>query len=138
MEEFFNTLYYYTNVFYGELLDTYLYETTPGYLHIGLFLFVSTIIVCLFFYYLLAPVRKQTLWWFVCAGANAIVNILFALWYSMTPLINNEIPIDESWTYLDCDFLGFANALWSFVFFVIASLILKWGSIAKFVPFQKF
>ena len=138
MEEFFNSMYYYTNGFYDELLDTYLYETTPGYLHIGLFLLVSTIIVCLFFYYLLAPVRKQTLLWFVCAGANAVVNILFSLWYSMTPLINNEIPIDESWTYLDCYGLGVVNAFWSFVFFVVASLILKWGSIAKYVPFQKF
>lgn len=138
MEAFFNTMYLYTNGLYGDLLDTYLYETTPGYLHIGLFLLISTFVVCAIFYYILAPVRKQTLWWFVCAGANAVVNILFSLWYSMTPLINNGIPIDESWTYLDCYGLGIANALWSFVFFVIASLIIKWWSIAKFVPFQKF
>ena len=70
MEEFFNTMYLYTNGLYGDLLDTYLYETTPGYLHIGLFLLISTFLVCAFFYYILAPVRKQTLWWFVFAGIN--------------------------------------------------------------------
>ena len=138
MEDFFSTIYYYTNSFYDELLDTYLYETIPGYLHVGLILLISTIIVCFLFYYLFAPVRKQTLWWFFYAGINAIVNILVALWYSMTPLINNEIAIDERWTFLDSFGFSVANAIWSFIFFVIASLILKWGSIAKYVPFQKF
>lgn len=138
MEEFFNTMYLITNSLYSVQLDNYLYATTPGYLHIGLFLLISTIVVCIFFYYILAPVRKQTLWWFVFAGINAVINLSFSLWYSMTPLINNAIPVGNDWTYLDCNFLGFANVIWSFVFFVIASLILKWWSIAKFVPFQKF
>ena len=138
MEEFFNTMYLITNSLYSVQLDNYLYATTPGYLHIGLLLLISTIVVCIFFYYILAPVRKQTLWWFVFAGINAVINLSFSLWYSMTPLINNAIPVGNDWTYLDCNFLGFANVIWSFVFFVIASLILKWGSIAKYVPFQKF
>ena len=138
MEDFFSTIYYYTNSLYDEMLDTYLYETIPGYFHVGLILLISTLIICYMFYYLFAPVRKQTLWWFLYAGINAVVNILVALWYSMTPLINNEIAIDERWTYLDCFGFSIANVFWSFIFFVIASLILKWGSIAKYVPFQKF
>ena len=138
MEEFFNTMYLVTNGLYSVLLDTYLYETTPGYLHLGLFLLISTFVVCAFFYYIFAPVRKQTFWWCVFSGFNAVINIIFSLWYSMTPLINNEIPAGDEWTNLDCSFLSFANAIWSFVFFLLASLILKWGSIAKYVPFQKF
>ena len=138
MEVFFSTIYYYTNSLYDELLDTYLYETIPGYYHVGLILLISTFIVCYLFYYLFAPVRKQTFWWFFYAAVNAVVNVLVALWYSVTPLINNEIAFDQRWTYLDSFGFCIANAIWSFIFFVIASLILKWGSIAKFVPFQKF
>lgn len=39
---------------------------------------------------------------------------------------------------VDCTMLSFTNVIWSFIFFVVASLIIKWGSIAKYVPFQKF
>jgi len=138
MEDFFDTIYYLTNGLYDVLLDTYLYETIPGYLHVGLILLVSTVCICAMFYHLLAPVRKQTMWWFLFAGFNAVVNAFVALFYSMTPLINNEIDIASSWTYLDCFGFSVANVIWSFVFFVLASLLIKWGSIASYVPFQKF
>lgn len=138
MEDFFNTIYYYTNGFYSVELDSYLFETVPGYLHIGLFMFLCSFIVCALFYYVFAPVRKQTMWWFVYAGINAFINFCFALWYTMTPLINNEIDSQQKWTYLDCNMFGITNIIWSFIVFVIASLIIKWGSIAKYVPFQKF
>ena len=61
MEEFFNTIYYYTNNFYGVNLDNYLYETEPGYLHNGVALLVFSFITCAAFYYWKAPVRKQML-----------------------------------------------------------------------------
>lgn len=138
MENFFSTIYYYTNGFYDQLLDTYLYETIPGYLHVGVFLLISTTIVCALFYYLLAPVRKQTLRWFVFLGINASINICMALLYTITPLINNEIDPDNEWRYLDCFGFCIANTLWSILFFIIISLLIKWGSIAKYVPFQKF
>lgn len=138
MEDFFSTIYYYTNGFYDQLLDTYLYETIPGYLHVGIFLLISTAVVSAFFYYLLAPVRKQTMWWFIYLGINATINISIALWYTMTPLINNEIDPDDMWTYLDCFGFSIANTLWSILFFIIISLLIKWGSIAKYIPFQKF
>ena len=138
MEEFFSTIYYYTTGFYDQLLDTYLYETIPGYLHVGMFLLVSSVIVCALFYYLHAPVRKQTLWWFVYAGINIILNIGVALWYTMTPLINNELDSSEEWTYLDCWGFCIANSLWAFIFFEVISLLIKWWSIAKYLPFQKF
>ena len=32
MEDLFNSIYYYTNGFYSVELDSYLYETIPGYL----------------------------------------------------------------------------------------------------------
>lgn len=138
MKDFFDTIYYYTNGFYSELLDTYLYETVPGYLHIGIFLVVFSLIICVIFYYGLAPVRKQTLLWFVYVGINVLLNIGVSLYYTMTPLINNEIDVEAEWNYLDCFGFCLANSIWAIVFFVVISLIIKWGSVAKYVPFQKF
>ena len=74
MEEFFNTIYYYTNNFYGVELDNYLYETEPGYLHNGIALIVFSFITCAAFYYLKAPVRRQMLWWLCFVGINASLN----------------------------------------------------------------
>ena len=138
MDTFFNTVYYYLRSLYSQELDNYLYSTIPGYLHLGIILLMSTVIVCAVFYYMLAPVRNQTRWWFVYAGINAIINIGSGLYYTMTPLINNQINPDEEWSYLDCFGFCIANVIVSFVFFVITSLLIKWGSIAKFVPFKKF
>lgn len=138
MEDFFCTIYYYTNGFYSVELDSYLYESVPGYLHVGLFMFLCSFVTCALFYYVFAPVRKQTMWWFMYTGISAVVNLGFALWYTMTPLINNEIDAQQEWTYLDCTMFGITNMIWSFIVFVVASLIIKWGSIAKYVPFQKF
>ena len=138
MEEFFNTIYYYTNNLYSVEMDNYLYETVPGYLHNGIALLFFTVTTCAVFYYLKAPVKRQMLWWFIFAGINATLNFLFGIWYTMTPLINNEIEISSEWSYLDCFAFSLTSVLWSFVFFVAASLILKWGSVAKYVPFRKF
>lgn len=136
MKTFFDSLYYYLNGFYGTDLDSYLYNTDPGYLLIGLVMVICSLVICAVFYYWIAPVRKQTFFWLVCAAANAGINFLVALGYTMTPLINNEV--DNPWTYLDCVMFGFTNIIWSFVFYVVWSLFIKWGSIAKYVPFQKF
>lgn len=138
MDTFFNTLYYYLRSLYSQDLDNYLYATIPGYLHLGIFLTVSTLIVCAVFYYLLAPVRNQIRWWFVYAGINAIINIGAGLYYTVTPLINNQIDPREEWSYLDCFGFCLANTILSFLFFVVASLLIKWGSTSKYVPFQKF
>ena len=138
MDSFFNTIYYYLRSLYSQELDNYLYSTIPGYLHVGIILTVATFIVCAVFYYLLAPVRNQTRWWFIYAGFNAIINIGVALYYTVTPLINNQIDSIEEWSYLDCFGFCIANVIVSFVFFVFASLLIKWGSTAKYVPFQKF
>ena len=138
MEDFFCTIYYYTNGFYSVELDSYLYESVPGYLHVGLFMFLCSLVTSALFYYVFAPVQKQTMWWFIYAGINAIINLGFALWYTMTPLINNEIDAEQEWMYLDCTMFGITNIIWSFIVFVVVALIIKWGSIAKYVPFQKF
>lgn len=138
MDTFFNTVYYYLRSLYSQELDNYLYSTIPGYLHLGIILLVSTVIVCAVFYYMLAPVRNQARWWFVYAGINAIINIGSGLYYTVTPLINNQINPYEEWSYLDCFGFCIANVIVSFVFFVAISLLIKWGSIAKFVPFKKF
>lgn len=138
MEDFFCTIYYYTNGFYSVELDSYLYESVPGYLHVGLFMFLCSLVTSALFYYVFAPVQKQTMWWFIYAGINATINLGFALWYTMTPLINNEIDAEQEWMYLDCTMFGITNIIWSFIVFVVVSLIIKWGSIAKYVPFQKF
>ncbi len=138
MEDFFSTLYYYTSSLYGQELDNYLYETVPGYLHVGLVMLILSIIICAIFYYTLKPVRKQLLIWFGCAGLNALLNFIIALYYTNTPLINNEVDTEQSWTVLDTIGFGFSNVIWSFICFVIISLIIKWWSPAKYVPFKKF
>lgn len=138
MEEFFNTIYYYTNNFYCVEMDNYLYETVPGYLHNGIAMLVFSIITCVAFYYLKAPVRKQMLWWLCFVGINAALIFIFGLWYTMTPLINNEIEAASEWSYLDCFSFSFTSILWSVVFFVAISLLIKWWSPATYVPFRKF
>lgn len=77
-------------------------------------------------------------WWFVYSGINAVINFFFAVWYTYTPLINNEIEDDKEWSYLDATMFSITNVLWSFIFFTIASLIIKWWSTAKYIPFRKF
>lgn len=138
MESFFSTIYYYTNNFYGVELDNYLYETVSGYLHNGIALLAFSVISCALYYYVKAPVIRQMLWWFIFAGINALANFIFGLWYTMTPLINNEIDVASEWLYLDCFSFGFTNILWSFVFYVLVSLLIKWWSPAKYIPFRKF
>ena len=98
----------------------------------------SIFAVCMVFYYLFAPVRRQTIWWFIYALINGVVNLGISLYYTVTPLINNEIEPDAAWSELDCIGFGITNILWSFVFFVVFSLIVKRWSTAKYVPFQKF
>lgn len=138
MEDFFSSIYYYTNGFYDVNLDNYLYETEQGYLHIGLVLLISSLIISGIYYYLVAPVRKQTLKWFLFSFVNCAINFGFALYYTMTPLINNEIEPELQWTTLDCIFFGITNVIWSFIGFILISLIIKWKSTCKYVPFKKF
>ena len=138
MEEIFSTIYYYTNGLYSQELDNYLYQTVPGYYHVGLVMIIVTAIASALFYYLFKPVRRQNTMWFVTFGVVALINFVFALWYTETPLINNEVDSNASWSTLDSVFFSLTNVLWSFVFFVVISLIIKWWSTCKYVPFKKF
>ena len=138
MTNFFNTIYCYTNGLYGQNLDNYLFASVPGYLHIGLVMVVVTAIASALYYYLIKPVRRQNFWWFVTAGVAAAINFLFGLYYTETPLINNEVDSDASWSTLDSVFFSLSNAFWSFVFFIGIALIIKWWSTCKYVPFRKF
>ena len=138
MDTFFSTIYYYTNVLYCQELDNYLYATVPGYVRVGLLMVVVSLVMTLVFYYMVKPVRHQMLIWFVCLGLNALINLIFALWYTITPLINNEIDESEEWSFGDAFGFGVANVIWSVVAVLVLSLFLKWWSPAKYVPFKKF
>ena len=138
MEELFNTIYYWTNSLYSAELDNYLYETVPGYLHVGLSMLVISSIVCCLFYYIAKPVRNQIKIWLLFVILNAALNMGVAIWYTMTPLINNVIDDSVSSFYFDCVGFGISNIIWSFVTFIVVSFIIKWWSPATFVPFQKF
>ena len=138
MDTFFSTIYYYTNVLYCQELDNYLYATVPGYVRVGLFMVVVSLVMTLVFYYMVKPVRHQMLIWFVCLGLNALINLIFALQYTITPLINNEIDESEEWSFGDAFGFGVANVIWSVVAVLVLSLFLKWWSPAKYVPFKKF
>lgn len=138
MEDFFSSMYYWTNSFYSTELDDYLYETVPGYLHNGLVLVISTFIFFMVFYYIFKPVRKQTFWWFMFFAFDAVINFIYALYYTMSPLINNEIDSSKCWTNLDCIFFGVSDIIWAFVAYLLFSLFFKWWSPCKYVPFQIF
>ena len=95
MEDLFNTLYGWTRSSYSEELDDYLYEVVPGYLHNGLVMVIATIIFFVFFYYIFKPVRRQIFWWFMYYVFDAILVFGFAIYYTMTPLVNNEIASEN-------------------------------------------
>ena len=76
--------------------------------------------------------------WIICVSLNAFLNFLVAMWYTNTPLINNEIDESESWSVLDTFGFGFANIIWAFAACVVFSLLIKWWSPAYYVPFKKF
>jgi len=138
MTDFFNTIYYYTNSLYGQNLDNYLYQTSSGYLHNGLVMLVVTIIASVLYYYLFKPVRRQYFWWFVTFAVAAVINFIFSIWYTATPLINNEVDSQSSWSGLDCFFFGVSNIIWTFAFYVVISFFIKWKSPCKYIPFCKF
>lgn len=138
MENLFNSIYYYTSCFYSQELDNYLYETIPGYLHVGLIAIAISLIVAVFFYYIIKPVRFQWAKWWGCVAANAILNVLVALYYAWTPLINNQIDESEQWTGLDIFGFCISNVLWSTIFIFFIALLIKWWSPAKYIPFKKF
>lgn len=138
MTDFFNTIYYYTNGLYGQNLDNFLYETSSGYLHNGLVMLVVTIIAGVCYYYLFKPVRRQYFWWFITFTVAAIINFFFSIWYTATPLINNEVDSQASWSGLDCFFFGVSNVIWTFASYVVISFIIKWKSPCKYIPFSKF
>ena len=138
MEEFFDTIYLWTSGFYGQELDNYMYDTVPGYLHVGLIMAGLSLLICWIFYYVLKPVRRQYLIWGVCVGVNALLNFVVALCYTNTPRINNEIDDAECWTLLDTLGFGVTNILWSVVAMLLFALIIKWWSPAKFIPYKYF
>jgi hypothetical protein len=138
MEDFFNSVYYYTNSFYGEELDNYLYETDPGYQKIGLATLVISVIASCIFYYVVKPVRNQTRNWFLTLGGAAILNFFIAIYYTATPLINNKISEEEEWSSIDCLFMGITDVIWTLIFYTVTALIIKWWSPCKYVPFRKF
>ncbi len=143
----FNSLYYYTYLLglYGEKLDNFLLENGPvdgsdfsWYACMGVVCVISSLVVSAIFYYVLAPVRRQMFWWLIYALINIVINIFSALYFSWSPIINNEVDSNELWSGFDILGLCFANAIWSFIFFIIVALIIKWKSTAKYVPFKKF
>lgn len=138
MEDFFNTIYGWTRTCYSEELDDYLYETVHGYLHNGIIMLISTIVFFVLFYYVFKPVRRQNFWWFMYFVFDAIVVIGFAIYYTLTPLVNNEIASEKEWSKLDCFFFGFTDILWAFVVYIILALLFKWWSPCKYVPFRLF
>ena len=138
MEEFFNTIYYYTNFLYGEKLDNYLYEIVPGYIHVGIVMVCLSLLTTITFYYVVKPIRHQMATWIICVALNAFINLLVAMWYTNTPLINNEIDESKVWTVLDTFGFSGSNVIWSFVFLLGFSRLIKWWSPSKFIPFKKF
>jgi len=138
MEEFFDTIYLYTNGVYGQELDNYLYATVPGYVHVGLIMVCLSLLMTIAFYYVVKPVRFQMTTWITCVAINAFLNFLVAMWYTNTPLINNEVDDSESWTVIDTFGFGMSNVIWSFAFLLVFSLLIKWWSPSKYIPFKKF
>ncbi len=134
MDEFFNNLYGITCFFYGRNLDDYLIDETPGYLHYGLLALIVSFVVSAVYYYLYKPVQRQTWWWFVFFAIDGGINFLVAMYLANSAMV----PEEASWSVLDSFFFSLTDVIWSFVFYVVAALILKWWSICKYVPFKYF
>lgn len=76
--------------------------------------------------------------WLGCLFLNALLNLIVAIWYTNTPLINNEIDESDIWTVIDTFGFGVANIIWSILFFILVSIFIKNWSPAKYIPFKKF
>lgn len=137
MKDFFDLIYGWTNGLYAEALDNYLFDERE-YIYVGWVMIGICLVVSAVFYYGHKPVRKQMLKWFLYLGVAALLNFVWAWFRADTPLRNNQISSDEMWAGIDCVFFGFANVLWTIVFFFLVALVAKWWSPNKYVPFQKF
>lgn len=139
METFFSTFYYWTAFLYSSKLDNFLFDNdAQGYSDVGIIMLILGLLIASIYYYLVKPVRRQHFKYYLCLGINAAINFLYAMYYTATPLVNNEIDESAAWNYIDCFFFSLTDAFWSAAFFFVFSLIIKWASPAKYVPFIKF
>jgi hypothetical protein len=94
------------------------------YVPVGIILVISTLLICVLYYYFLNGLRakfNKKGHWIVALVCNAVLNIVSVLWVSTwqtdTQNIGTAILI-----------LCLINALYAAIAFTIASLIFKWGS----------
>jgi ABC-type Fe3+-siderophore transport system permease subunit len=119
---------------YGLELDNYMYES-GGYAVSGMMAMIFAIATCFFFYYIFKPMTNQKFKWGMVLLVNVVLDLFYALYHTMTPLVNNEIDPSQEWSYLDCFMFGITDALLGAVFFIIFCFIIKWKSTVKYVPF---
>ena len=159
----FNTIYGWFSSLYGVDLDDYLIGFTRmvnaegdpvweanhyvmfGFIALGIALFIA-----ITYYYIINSALFNKIWsWLTMLLITGLVNLFIGAGVLISRLNSGEIDrcLDEiaqdgteiylnSVTIADCWMFGLANLFVSVAFFIIISLIIKWGSsICKRSPF---
>ena len=122
-------------------------ETAGDYVKTNLFSLVGAITLCIAilfcvsYYYIINHPRFNRWWnWLSVLFVLAVLNFGIALWLTISDLSKGNISSDiASVSVVDCISFGFVNLIIGSLFFIICSLIIKWGSRnCKFSPFIKF
>jgi hypothetical protein len=122
-------------------------ETAGDYTKTNLFSLVGTvaltvaIVLCVAYYYIINHPRFNRVWsWLTVLITVAVLNFGFAFRQTLSDVKNDNISSDlQPITWIDCFGFAFTNLIIASLFFLICSLIIKWGSRnAKYSPFVKF
>ena len=146
----FETIYRWFISLFGSNLAEHLSgwdEVTGDYSKINIFSLVGiitliiTIVLCFAYYYLINHPRFNRWWsWLIVLITAAVINFGIAFGLTFSDNLNDNISSDiADISYFNCLGFGFTNVIVSSLYFVIISLIIKWGSRnAKYSPFIKF
>jgi hypothetical protein len=113
---------------------TFLFEFVMGrqepvfrdqiYEPVGAVLIISTILLTLFFYYLVNGLRARfgkTSHWGTVMACDAVFNVIAVLWISFRSVTTQPAAIPVV-------FLSLLDGFYAAMAFIIASLVFKWGS----------
>lgn len=98
--------------------------------------FVNSIIISNYYYGILNRVPFNTgFWWLLNVFFGALIMFIVAFLYANNDLSSNDFCPDLSVTTSDCIGFGATSAIFSIIWSCLLSVIIKWNSINKKVPF---
>ena len=152
MKEFFASLYEFFGLipFYSRDMGDQLrgwditcsnYDATPWYVYIGSIMIITTGFIYALQYHILDNSRwnKKKHWW-IFALLIIAINFLIAFVIPFNTLQADDFCSQLNLTFSDCIGFGIANALWSFILFLIISsnpLIRRFSTNCRHTTFWK-